>query len=133
MIKAFQEPKESIMNSNKIFLVSILVFFFFTILVSSSPTPVSGDFVQQVSLYPTATVLSAQNLPNGTSVVLEANVPSAAVLDFYKVKMRNNGWSVLDQRQDFLAFSRQGKGVMIDVDAISREKSRVSISYLTGV
>ena len=121
------------MNPNKIFLVSILVIFFFTILVSSSPAPVSGDFVQQVSLYPTATVLSAQDLHNGTSVVLEANVPSAAVLDFYKVKMRDNGWSVLNQRQDFLAFSRQGKGVMIDVDAISREKSRVSISYLTGV
>lgn len=121
------------MNSKKILIVSLLSFFFFTILVSSRPAAISGDFVEHVSFYPTSIVLSFMDLPNGTSVVLEAKVPSTAVLDFYKIKMKNSGWSVLDQRQGFLAFSKGDRGVMIDVNEISRVKSRIHISYLTGV
>jgi len=121
------------MKSQKILLVSILVFFFFTILVSSRPAAMSGDFVEQVSFYPTSTVLSTMDLPNGTGVVLEAKVPTAAVLDYYKITMKNSGWSVLSQRQGFLAFSKDKKGVMIDVNALSKEKSRINISYLKNV
>ena len=121
------------MKGQKTILVSILILFFFIILVSSRPAAISGDFGEHVSFYPTSTVLSTMDLPNGTGVLLEAKAPSAAVLDYYKMTMEDSGWSVLNQRQGFLAFSKDHKGVMIDVNAISKEKSRISISYLEDV
>ncbi len=106
---------------------------FFTVFTGYRFAAVPSEFTEQVSIYPGATIISSLDLPEGNNVVLDTNGTFTEIHDYYINEMKKDGWSVLKQRDNFMAFSKDDKGVMIDVDSSLKEKSRVTISYLEQV
>ena len=110
--------------------LSLLLFVIFTGYRSAA---VQSEFKKHISIYPGAMVISSEKLPIGNNVVLDINDTTNEIHKFYINELTDNGWSALSIRNNFMAFEKGDKGIMIDVVKVLNKKSRVTISYLKNV
>ncbi len=112
------------------FYKNVLIIMVLVLVTSCQHWKISKKGEERVPHYPESTVVSIDNFPNSIQTILEAKGTSRMILDYYTKNMHLEGWKVLLQRDNFLAFSRDGEGAMIDLEGVGQNKKKIIISYL---
>ncbi len=112
------------------FYKSILMIMVLFLVISCQHWKISKNGEEKIPFYPQSTVISIDNFHNSVQTVIETKGTSTTILDYYTKTMHLEGWKILMQRDNFLAFARNGEGAMIDLEGAGQEKIKIVICYL---